>query len=287
MTDYANSAGFDLPNYTQVPNVLFDVLMQNMGEAELKVTLCIIRKIIGYHKFKPEAVSLTQIQQMTGLSRQGAIDGLNAAIKRGTIKKAGEGKRGVALYQVVHTDDQSTKETTTGQDSRPVTSQDSRHTKEKEKKESKENLSIENPAFEEMLGTVKKELKQYGNTAKKIAGLLTASLTSKDAELNLEKPMSVAQFKAFLLDWDKKTDREGKKLHRPKNIGSVKSNVEAWLDSLNQPPQVVRFTPPKQHISPRPASVVIPAQTTVSDSQQADALAILQAARGGLAHVSA
>jgi hypothetical protein len=123
MSDYAieqkHRKAFETPKYTMTPNILFDDLMQEMGEAELKVTLCIIRKIIGYHKTRPEAVSLSQVQEMTGLSRQGAKDGIEKVLERGLIRKAGTGKRGVFLYTLVYSDDQSIEETRTNQASRP------------------------------------------------------------------------------------------------------------------------------------------------------------------------
>lgn len=126
--------GFSSPNHTETPNDLFDVYMLDMGECELKVTLAIIRKTLGFHK-KSDPISLSQLQQLTGLSRQGASDGVNAAIKRGLVEIVGTGKRGVIIYGLVINSDQSTEETTSSQQNRPVTSQKSRHTKEKETKE--------------------------------------------------------------------------------------------------------------------------------------------------------
>jgi phage replication O-like protein O len=76
--------GVDKPNYTQIPNVLLDDLMLQMGEAELKVTLAIARQTFGYHRqcFK---ISLTDLEGMTKLSRQGVVNGVEAGLKRGTI----------------------------------------------------------------------------------------------------------------------------------------------------------------------------------------------------------
>lgn len=120
------------PTYTQVPNVLLDN-MHLLTDAELRVTLAIVRKTIGYHKSGPEPISYTQIEKLTGLSRQGAINGVKAAIDRGTVKLNGKGKRGVHLYAMnmkestplTSGDDQesadwSTELTSTSQPSRPV-----------------------------------------------------------------------------------------------------------------------------------------------------------------------
>lgn len=134
--------GFESPNHTQTPNDLFDIHMAKMGESELKVTLAIIRKTLGYHKTK-DAISLTQLQKLTGLSRQGASDGTTAAIARGLVEVVGVGKRGVLIYGLVIGADQSTLFTSQADDQSTTldsTGLQSRHTKEnrQKKKEKKE-----------------------------------------------------------------------------------------------------------------------------------------------------
>lgn len=78
------------PTYTQVPNALFDVAMCDMGAAELKVVLAVIRKTIGWHKQR-DAISLSQLEEMTGLARANVIRGVREAAKNGWIRhyKAG------------------------------------------------------------------------------------------------------------------------------------------------------------------------------------------------------
>lgn len=128
-------AGFKHPNYTQAPNQLFDELMAVMGEAELRIVLVAVRKTLGYHKTH-DAISLSQFMKMSGLSRQGALDGIEAAKERGLLCELEKrGARGVKHYGLVISPDQSTEETSTSQASRPVTSQRSRPTKETVKKE--------------------------------------------------------------------------------------------------------------------------------------------------------
>ena len=92
-------SGFNAPNHTQVPNAFFD-MMANMSESEMKVTLHAIRKTLGWHKSRDE-ISLTQFQEGTGLSRQSVLNGIKSARLRGTIRKAGQGKKSTAIYQVV------------------------------------------------------------------------------------------------------------------------------------------------------------------------------------------
>lgn len=146
--------GFVSPNHTQTPNDLFDCHMAQMGDAELRVVLVAIRKMLGYHKDR-ESISLTQFEDMSGLSRQGVIDGLAAAIKRGLIEELPQrGKRGVKTYGLVIQVDQS--EDATSQASRPVTSQPtrpvddltsqaSRHTKENKTKEKEKKKDAATP----------------------------------------------------------------------------------------------------------------------------------------------
>lgn len=124
--------GFESPNHTQVPNDLFDLMLPSMREAELKVVLHAIRQTLGFHR-GTDAISISQFQKATGLSRQGVLDGLEKAIKRGVIAEVGKGKRGVKVFRLVNAVDQSKELTGTIQGSRPVkpvTSQRSRHTKE-------------------------------------------------------------------------------------------------------------------------------------------------------------
>lgn len=133
--------GFSSPNYTQTPNDLFDSLMAEMGDAELRVVLAAVRLTLGFHK-RYDAISLTTFQRLTGLSRQGVIDGISLAIANGLIQEVGQGKRGVKLYELVINVDQSTSLTSQGSDQSSNltgTGQASRHTKESiQKKESKE-----------------------------------------------------------------------------------------------------------------------------------------------------
>lgn len=72
-------------NWTKVNNLVFE-LMSDMLESELRVMLCAIRKIAGWHKTGPEPISISQFREMTGLSVNGVRDGIAAAIERGWLK---------------------------------------------------------------------------------------------------------------------------------------------------------------------------------------------------------
>ena len=72
------------PNYTQTPNILFDEIMRDLNGAELKVILAVIRKTFGWHK-KRDRISLTQLEEITGLSRQGILNAIHGKKKEKSV----------------------------------------------------------------------------------------------------------------------------------------------------------------------------------------------------------
>lgn len=98
------------PNYTQIPNILI-ALMAEMREAELKVMLAIARETFGWHR-EEKLLSLTRLRALTGLSRQGVLNGIQAGLNRQLIKRRPE--EGSFIYRLlVHEADQSTSLTGT------------------------------------------------------------------------------------------------------------------------------------------------------------------------------
>lgn len=77
---------FSAPNYTICPNDLIDYYMADMGGAELKVVLAIVRHTFGYHK-KQEALTLETLQEITGLCERSVIEATRMTEERGLIKK--------------------------------------------------------------------------------------------------------------------------------------------------------------------------------------------------------
>lgn len=78
------------PNYTQCPNLFLDEHLPDMGYAEVKVVLAVIRQTFGWHKTKDQ-LSLSQLEALTGLSRRAVIDGVQAALKRGVLQREPDG----------------------------------------------------------------------------------------------------------------------------------------------------------------------------------------------------
>lgn len=145
------------PNYTQTPNILFDEIMRDLNGAELKVILAVIRKTFGWHKER-DRISLTQLEEMTGLSRQGILNAIHGKkkeksvigglVNKGYIKII-ETKQGNVYELVVKEVDQ---QETASQLSRlevvnkvdqesGLASQQSRHTKETSLNKDKETIT--------------------------------------------------------------------------------------------------------------------------------------------------
>lgn len=82
--------GYVKPNYTQLPNALLDHHLPDMKEAELKVVLAIARATFGWHKEK-DKLSLSQLMERTGLTRQGVVNGIQNGIERGIIARIEDG----------------------------------------------------------------------------------------------------------------------------------------------------------------------------------------------------
>lgn len=81
--------GFQAPNYTQIPNDLFDMIPE-MGEALLRFLLAISRLTFGYHRDRARA-SLTKLEKMTGLSRPSVVKAAKQAEKLGLVEKHKDG----------------------------------------------------------------------------------------------------------------------------------------------------------------------------------------------------
>jgi len=90
------------PNYTEMPNILLDEWLPHLKETELKVLLVIYRKTFGWHKTRDQ-ISLSQLEALTGLSRQHIIKGTNELIKKKIIQKTVIGPIGSqkTIYDVV------------------------------------------------------------------------------------------------------------------------------------------------------------------------------------------
>jgi hypothetical protein len=79
-------SGFSSPNYTMVPDQLFDELMHTLSGAELKVLLYIIRRTFGFKK-EYDAISLSQIAG--GIrTRDGRVLDRGTGLSKSTVAEA-------------------------------------------------------------------------------------------------------------------------------------------------------------------------------------------------------
>jgi hypothetical protein len=85
------------PNYTQVPNVILDVDLPDMGLAELKVTLAAVRYTFGFHRERAK-LSIRFLSTATGLTINSVLAGAAAAEARGTFRR--EVKKSGTLWYV-------------------------------------------------------------------------------------------------------------------------------------------------------------------------------------------
>ena len=70
-----------------MPNVLFD-LARELTASELRVLLAVARCTLGWQKEK-DRISLTRFQQLTGMSRQGVLNGIEGLGNRGWLRVTG------------------------------------------------------------------------------------------------------------------------------------------------------------------------------------------------------
>lgn len=94
--------GFQSPNHTQVPNDLFDEYLAELGEAELRVILAIIRATLGFHR-RQLPLSLTTLSKKTGLSRKAVVAAASSLIERGLVSK--QIQKGVNVWTLHWKDD--------------------------------------------------------------------------------------------------------------------------------------------------------------------------------------
>lgn len=93
------SSGFQSPNFTQVPNDFFP-LLPDMDDAELRVTLVMIRETFGYHR-SDFRMGIKKLATAAGLSPNGARAGAEAAEERGTFRRVNPNEQGSAEWELV------------------------------------------------------------------------------------------------------------------------------------------------------------------------------------------
>lgn len=90
---------FKDPNYTQVPNDFFDMI-PDMTDAELRVTLALVRQTFGFHR-PTTTMGFTDLESSTGLSNNGVRAGAEAAENRGTFRRLNPDTKTKAEWELV------------------------------------------------------------------------------------------------------------------------------------------------------------------------------------------
>lgn len=80
-----------MENFTRIPNHLFDEWMKTMQASSFIVLMAICRKILGWNK-ESDNISLSQIEEITGLTRPVVIKAIKDLTKRKLIIKDQSGK---------------------------------------------------------------------------------------------------------------------------------------------------------------------------------------------------
>lgn len=81
------------PNFTQIPNVVFDEWLPQLGLVELRVLMVLMRKTFGWHKLR-DRISLSQLMQATGSNRTRVSEAVQSLQKKGIINKIVTGRCG-------------------------------------------------------------------------------------------------------------------------------------------------------------------------------------------------
>ena len=98
--------GILVPSAFQVPNEVVDEgWLRELGGAEVKVLIYIIRKTFGFNKIAGDRIPLSQITQGTGLSRQSAVSAVQVLERCDLVHvirgKSPDGLRKTNFYQLI------------------------------------------------------------------------------------------------------------------------------------------------------------------------------------------
>ena len=122
-----------IPNTCQVPNVIFDEVMPGISNVALRVLMVIVRQTYGFN-VESKQIGLDRLMKLSGLSRQGVVNGVKdlgglIAIKRGPANSRVPNEYAlnidISTGELVNKLDQSTKLTSQKSALRPVNKVDS------------------------------------------------------------------------------------------------------------------------------------------------------------------
>ena len=215
----------EAPNYTQIPNIYFDEIMQILNQTENIVFLVIMRKTFGWHK-KRDAISYSQIMSLSGIKSRSTISAaLKGLQEKGLIETQKAGQLisyTVAINGLVQNIDQSKNCTGTSPNSvlvEPKTSPNSVHTKESNINKVKKNIGIKK-LIADKPESVSQEVWDEFVLLRKQKRTTITPLVIKGIETEAEKAKMSLQdalvtciergWQGFKADWVKPTGYDGK-----------------------------------------------------------------------------
>lgn len=145
-------AGFQAPNYTQVPNDYFDLVME-MTEAEIKIISVLIRYTFGYHRDEIK-MSVRELATATKMSTSSVWIGAEKLEGRGLIERSVSNNTTATIWTVVISDTKLYRQivktvSVDSEEKRPLPLE-----RKKEKKEEDDVLATISKAYEAEIGMI-------------------------------------------------------------------------------------------------------------------------------------
>jgi len=84
---------FKIPQHTQIPNILFDELLKDLKEGELRVLMVIMRQTFGWHKTW-DVISISQLAKKTGMEKKSVHRSLQTLVEKKMIRRVKQGLNG-------------------------------------------------------------------------------------------------------------------------------------------------------------------------------------------------
>ena len=241
------TSGLAEPNYTQVPNVLFEA-MPSMSEVELKCTLAIVRQIIGWHKDGPEPIGYRQLEAATGLSRPSVVQGVSAALERGYVKKVNTPKGKPNRYVLnfasapdaaegvskIFTPQEGDQEGTSKKSLPQVVKNFNSHSASKEKKEKKQQQlsSTSESEYQDLVKEAAAAASDSSAPCPPECGPPNAFALYQD-NISLLNPIIADELRALLDEypesWVENAIKEGAR-NRAKTVKYIRRVLERWRD---------------------------------------------------------
>jgi hypothetical protein len=232
-------SGFKSPNHTQIPNDFFEMI-PNMSEAELRVTLIMLRETRGWHRDAAK-VGKQELADRSGLSFNGVTAGCEDAEIRGTFRRTNPDKKTKAEWELVE-EEPSASEGVFDQDPQPVRVKPSTSEGQVRLKESKEII------------------KQTGGISKNLPmdWKILAKLPITEEDLDKER-LSAAATQAFeeaarVNPWPWGSDRKWEKFHKWVIAEYAKDHdaFARFFKGMRDDGKFAKWSPDKIRLNPQP-----------------------------------